>query len=628
MAQALIIAAAGLWIYWPALGGDWLWDDDRYITSNLLLHHVSGLWQIWFEPGISQDYYPIDATVEWVQWHLWGKETLGYHLTNVILHIINALLVWRLLSKLGLKLAWLGGLLFAIHPVQVESVAWIAELKNTLSLLPALLAMCAWIDYEESGRSRDYWLALFLFVVAILCKVSVAFLPLVILLYAWWKRGRIGWRDVKASGPFFAVVLTLGLVTLLAGIWDRQFNHLASDYAPAGGSLGRLVLAGLSFAFYFSKAVLPFGLMTIYPKWPVDTAAPLQYLPWLILGAVIYGLWRKRAAWGRPVLLGLGFFLINLLPCPGFIPTPNMGFAWVMDHFLYLPIIGLIALAVGGLEQLDARLPRPARPFCIGVLALVMICLAFGSRTYASLYLNQETLWTYTIKNNPEAWLAYNNLGAYFYENGRAPEAIEQYEHALSLKSDYGEAHYNLGNALQQTGRVPEAIDQYQQALQINPDDAEAHYSLGNALRNTGHIPEALEQYEAAVKDNPGYIEAHTNLGNALMQVNRTADAIEQYELILKMSPDDVPTIYNLGNAMFMTGRMTEAVAQYEQVIQLKPDLAQAHNNLGSALLQLDRVPEAIEQFQTALQINPDYANAQNNLARAQARLSSIPVKN
>jgi len=211
--HALLIVAAGLWVFWPALHGAWLWDDDLLITNNPLIHDPAGLGKIWFAPTTSLiDYLPITVSVEWLEWHLWGMNTFGYHLTSIVLHLTSALLVWRLLTKLGLRLAWLGGLLFAIHPVMVESVAWIAELKNTLSLPPFLLAMCAWIDYDEQGKWTEYVLALGLFLVAMLCKATMVMFPVVILLYAWWKRGRVGVRDLAGNAPFFALSVVLGAI--------------------------------------------------------------------------------------------------------------------------------------------------------------------------------------------------------------------------------------------------------------------------------------------------------------------------------------------------------------------------------------------------------------------------------
>jgi cytochrome c-type biogenesis protein CcmH/NrfG len=503
------------WIYWPALRGDWLWDDNIDISENAITQSPTGLWKIWFEPGSEPDYYPVKASVQWLQWHLWGMDTLGYHLTNVLLHILSALLVWRLLSKFGLRLAWLGGLIFAVHPVQVESVAWIVELKNTLSLPPLLLAMCAWINYEERGKAKDYWLALGLFLVAMLCKLSVVLFPLVILLYAWWRRGRIGWNDLKTSLPFFGVSLLLGLITIGTGIWDQRFNHSDSGAMPVGGLLARLVAAGLSLAFCFSKSFLPVGLLPIYPKWTIDPSSPVQFLPWLVLGGVICWFWTKRQSWGRHALLGLGFFLINLGPCPGFIPAPDMAFTWVMDHFLYLPIIGLIGLVVAALGQMEIELPASFRPYSIGLLTVVLACLAFESRSYAKRYINEETLWTYTLQYNPEAYPAHNNLGKVLLEEGRLSEAREQFEETLLIYPDNAPAHNNLGNVLRETGRLSEAIEQYRQALQIKPDYVEAHNNLGSALGQTGRMAEAREQFEDALRINPDFTAARNNLARA-----------------------------------------------------------------------------------------------------------------
>jgi len=510
--QAMVIVAAGLWVFWPTLRGDWLWDDNVLVTDNLQLRNLSGLWNIWFAPGSQRDYYPLEQTVLWLEWQLWHTDTLGYHVITLVLHLLSALLVWRLLGKMGLRLAWLGGLLFAIHPVQVESAAWAAELKNTLSLPPLLLAMSFYLDYEERKSRSDYLLALALFGVALLCKLTVVMFPVVILLYAWWKRSRIGWGALKTSAPFFVLSLAVGLITILSGVWDGLFNHLTSDYVPAGGFAARLALAGQELAFYFSKSVLPVELLPVYPKWAVDPASPLHYLPWLVLGGVVYWLWTKRRSWGRHALLGLGFFLINLAPCPGFIPAPNLGYAWVRDHFLYLPIIGLIGLVAAAFGQVEKRLAPTFRPMGVGAVALVMMLLAWESRGYARLYINQETLWTYTLQRNPEAWPAYNGLGVVLEGKGRISEAIEQYEQALQIDADYVDAHYNLGTVLGKTGRMSEAMEQYEEVLRLDPDYAEAHNNLGVALAKTGRIPEAMEQFEEALRLNPDYADARNNL--------------------------------------------------------------------------------------------------------------------
>jgi protein O-mannosyl-transferase len=537
--KALLIIAAGFWVFSPAFHGGWLWDDDRLIINNLQLRSPGGLWKIWFEPGRQADYYPVEQTALWMEWQLWHYNTLGYHLVNVLLHVLSALLVWRLLDKLGLRLAWLGGLFFALHPVQVESVAWIAELKNTLSMPPFLLAMCAWIDYDRLGKRKDYFLALGLFLVAMLCKITVVMFPVVILLFAWWRHNRIGWFDLKLSAPFFLVSLAVGLVTILCGLWDRHFNHLGPEYAPPGGVVARLILAGSEIAFYFSKSVLPVGLLPIYPKWAVDPSSPMQYLPWVILTGVIGWFWVKRLSWGRHVLFGLGFFLVNLTPCPGFIPAPDMGYAWVMDHFLYLPIIGLIGILVAACGQMDEGLSPSFRPLGIGAMGIVLALLAAESHGYAGIFINQEKLWTYTLQGNPDSDVAHNNLGLVYLNSGRIPQAIDQFETALRIKPDYAFAHNGLGNALFLSGRAAEAINHYHEALKIDPGYPEAHNGLANALLQSGHLPEARAESEQSLKFNPNYADAHCTLGLVMDQQGEIPEAIEQFETALRLNPTD-----------------------------------------------------------------------------------------
>lgn len=391
--QLLAIVAAIAWIYGPVRHGEWLWDDGFDITQNPVTQSATGLWSIWFVPGSQIDYYPLKASVQWAQWHLWGDATLGYHVTNIVLHLAASLLVWRLLGKLGLKLAWLGGLLFALHPAQVESVAWIAELKNTLSMPLFLLSMCFYLDYDGTGARRDYLLALGCFLLAMLGKTTMAMFPVVILLYAWWKRGRLGWNDLKAAAPFFLVSLVLGWVTLRCGDWYGQLHHLVHQAPEAGGILSRLALAGSSLTFYFWKSVWPAHLLPIYPQWKIDPPSLAQLLPWPVLAGLFYWFWQHRGGWGRHALLVFGYFLIMLAPFVSVRVAGYMDFTWVMDHFLYVPLMGLIGLAVAGLGEWERRAAPGLRFGGWAVVAVILILLAGKSRAYAKKFFSQQTLW-------------------------------------------------------------------------------------------------------------------------------------------------------------------------------------------------------------------------------------------
>jgi Tfp pilus assembly protein PilF len=511
--RAMLIVSAAFWVYAPALHGDWIMDDNMYVTQNALLNDPARLWKIWFVPGSLVEYYPIEASLQAIQWYLWHMDTLGYHLTNLILHIVGSMLVWRLLSKFGLRFAWLGGLLFAVHPAAVESVAYISEFKNVLSLPPFLLAMCAWIDFDERRQPRDYFLALGFFLLAMLCKISMALFPFLILLYAWWKRRRIGWRDLQVSAPFFAISFVLGLTTIVVG--QRYLtSHLQSGGNPdIGGFPAHLSLAGWSIAFYFFKCLWPANMSPVYPQWPLTPLTLTSFLPWPILAGVLFLLWTQRVTWGRHALLGLGFFLLNLLPFVGLNSVSYMGYTWVMDHFLYIPIIGLIGLVIALLGEIDVRMTsRNARYGLAGATAATFALLALQSQLYAENYAGPEKLWTYAIKHNPNSWMVYSNLGVVLLETGRNDEAIRAYNKALELNPKSVEAHNNLGLALFQMGKTDEAIANYRSALEYNPHFGITLTNLGNALAKAGRSQEAVAKYREALKVNPNDSDARAGL--------------------------------------------------------------------------------------------------------------------
>ena len=591
--RILLIAAAIVWIYWPALHGGWLWDDNTYLAQNPLLQEPGRLWKAWFQPGSFIEYYPVEQTVQWVQWQLWGQDTLGYHLTNVGLHFLSALLVWRLLIKLGLRFGWVGGLLFAVHPMMVESVAWICELKNTLMLPFFLLAVCSWIDYAQGGQRKDYLRALAFFLLAMLCKISVAPFPVVLLLFAWWRKGRVRWDDVIASAPFFILSLILGALTAWCGTAYLQSQYQNAAVIDVGGFFFRLALAGQTLAFYFVKCFWPADLMPIYPQWNVDPTAPLQYLPWIVLAAALYWLWRRRRSWGRHALLGLGFFILMLGPFLGFVPISYMSFTWIMDHFLYVPVLGIVGVVVAGMEDIDSRLSATIHPLSTGLLIVLVALLAFKSRWYASAFTGEETLWTYTLERNPEAWLAHYNLGKVLLDNGEAEQAREHLALAVEMKPDVAQPYTNLGAALAQLNRIPEALAVFNQSLKIDPYSPETNNNLGIVLAQTGHLDAAMARFTKALEHHPRYTNTHVNLGHAFLLSGRNAEAIGQFQAAANLDPSSVSAHDNLALALDRAGRYAEAADQFRQALQLDPNDAKASQGLTRLQQELQKAPGA-----------------------------------
>ncbi len=626
LAQAFVIIAAALWIYWPVLNGGFIWDDGWYITLNPLLHDWSGLWKYWFSPGSWIEYYPINGTLLWIQYQLWGEHTLGYHLVTLALHITGALLVWRLLAQFGLRLAWLGGLLFAIHPVQVQSAAWICELKNTASLPLAVLAMSAWINFEEHGRKRDYQLALLLFVLSMLAKITMAPFPIVMLLYAWWKRGRVGLDDFKRAAPFLVISLALVAVTFHAsGIYQRQ-GHSQPVIIPVGDPLTCIARSAVLWWFYLASSLFPVDLTPVYPRWTISANSLSAWLPLLALFVLALWCWIKRQTWGRHVLLGLGFFGLNLLPFLGFIGISYMIDMWVELHLLYLPLIGVIGLVVALVEDVRNKLPASSRVIPLGATAVAIVVLIVGARTYAGWFTGEETFWTRTIHRNPNASLPYQDLGCYYIEVKRYPEAIDNLRKGIAILPTYDFGYYNLGIALEKSGRPEEAKVQYQTAIQLNPLKPDSYLNLGELQRHQGNVDEAEKTFREGLKYTPDSEGLAVNLAGILLGRGQINDAIQLYDHAAELNPGIAQLQYDYGSALLKAGNLPSAGDHFSKTIELNPQMAVAYQGLGAVLAQTGHLPDAIDEFETALGLDPTLGPARNDLARALVQSGRIPA--
>jgi len=571
---ALAIIAAALFVYGPALNGAWLWDDNLLVYSNTRLHTFAGLGKIWFAAPTT-DYWPLTWTLLWVEWHLWGDAPLGYHLASLALHLTGAFLFWRVLARLGLRRGWIGALLFAVHPLAVESVAWISEIKNTLSLPLFLLAFDAWLDADE-GRPLAYPRSLAFFVLALLAKSSTIMLPLVLVLYCWWKRGRVTRAELARLVPYVAIALGFGLITL-------HFQGRGHPMPPAepGGFIASLTLAGTAIFFYLGKFLLPLDLLTIYPAWPLDPPTWPQLLALPALGVLLVLLYFAHKTWTRHALFGLGFFLITALPILGLADMQWLQFSPVADHLIYLPMLGLAGLTAGALDLVLEKIPAQLYSFALGLIALALAGLAVASHHNARHYRNPMALWSHTLAFNVSAWPAWNGLGSALLDNGRVAEAVSSFQQALLLKPGFEQAHYNLANAYLALGKTSEAIREYNMALQLNSNDAQARYNFGNALLQSNCLPEALAQYEQALQLIPDSAEIRGNYGQALMRSGRTADALDQFQQAAQLDPASAIAAYNLGLAHLQLGQSADAIAQFQRSLQLDPTFTRAQQQLA-----------------------------------------------
>ena len=487
--RAALILVLTVAAYLPALGGGLTWDDSTLIIENPMVRASDGLHRFWFTTE-APDYYPLTWSAWWLEWRLWGASPLGYHAVNILLHAANAVLVWLVLRRLKIPGAWLAGLVFALHPVNVAAVAWISEQKSMLSMFFYLLAILLYVRFDEEERWRWYGLSLGAFLLALFSKTSVVMLPVVLLGCAWWRHGRVRRKDLLCGLPFLAFSLGLGMTT----VWF-QYKALGES-VQKNVFASRLAAAGWAPWFYLFKALLPLNLMVIYPKWHIDASQWASYAPGLLLLGVLGVFWWARKTWGRPWLFGLGYFVVTLFPVLGFFDQGFYRLSLVADHWQYCSIIGVIALAAAAAERTLGRLGEQSR-----LWGTVVIVLLLGAATWerSYVYADAERLWGDNVVKNQGAWMAHYNLGVALQHAGRMPEAMDQWEQTLQIEPDYVQAHYNLGLACAQAGRMPAAMAHWEQALRIKPDFAAAHYNLSIGLERSGKLENAIDHLRKAL---------------------------------------------------------------------------------------------------------------------------------
>ena len=596
---AVVLAAVTIFAYRPAWHGGFLWDDDAYIINNELLTAPHGWQRIWFSLDSPSQYFPLTYSTFRIEHALWGLNTTGYHWVNLLLHVGNALLVWAVLARLGVPGSWLAAAIFALHPVQVESVAWISERKNVLMAFFFLLTLVAWIAFVDKRTRRPwifYCLALIFYVLALSAKATACTLPAALFLILWLQKKPITMRRLMQIVPF--VVLGVGM-GLLAVWWERYHQGTSHGVFTFLSPIERILVASRAVWFYLSKIFWPSNLTFIYPRWNISPADLLDYI-WLLAGiAACVAIYFLRPYFGRSVEVAAAFFVATLSPVLGFIMLFTFRYTFVADHYQYLACIGPIALASAGIVSLSDKFAQ-YRAVIVSAAVLIVASLATLTWRQAATYADIETLWRTTLAKNPECWMGHTNLGLVLFEKGKIDDAIAHYRRALQMQPDWWDAEYNLGTALSAKGQVDEAILHSEKAVSMRPTDPDAQVSLGNLLAQKGRIDEAIAHYQKAITVRPDHFFARYGLGHALLEKGELDSAIQVCRSALLLRPLDAGCHTTLAIALEEKGNPAEAIQHYQKALELAPSSIPTLTNLAWLLAtsqnaSLRNGPRAVE---------------------------------
>jgi protein O-mannosyl-transferase len=608
--------------YFPALNGTPIWDDDAHITRPEL-QSWDGLAKIWTQPGSTQQYYPFVHSVFWVEHNLWGDAPIGYHLVNLFLHCISAFLLLRILRRLEIPGSWLAAAIFALHPVQVESVAWISELKNTLSGVFYLSSGLIYLEYDRTRKAGPYVAAVALFLLGLLSKTVIATLPAALLVIFWWKRGKLSFkRDALPLLPVFI----LGIAAASFTAWVERTLIGAEGSAYDFSFVERVLIAGRVVWFYLGKLFWPLELIFIYPRWQMSQSIWWQYLfPVTLAVTLAILVWFSRRR--RAPLAGMLFFIGTLVPVLGFLNVYPFRYSLVADHFQYLALLGVLVPVSAGIALLLKHLRSWQRSIGYTLCVLLLIALALLTHFQSGIYRDIETLWLTTIRKNPTAWMAHNNLGAFFLKKGQLDDAIGHFTQAIEIKPDEASVLDNLGSALLQKGNLDEAIVLYQKALELKPTQASIHYNLANALLARGEVDHAVAEYEATLAINPNHTDAQNNLGAVLFQQGNLEQAIDHYQKALEINSKDIRAEANLAWALATS---PQSALRKTLSVKLAADANQATGGINPRILRIlaaayaqnGDFSEAVEIGQRAMKL----ATEQNNFKLADTLRSELDL--
>ena len=625
---ALPLIALVVLTYLPVWSAGFIWDDDSHFAANPVIIGPLGLKEIWTTAAAR--ICPLVLTNFWVQYHLWGLSPAPYHAVNVLLHAANALLLWRVLRLMRIPGAWLGAALWALHPVAVESVAWVTELKNVQAAFFYLASIYFWLKWlgrvteprlapSRFVRELPYALAVLCAALAMASKSATVILPGILLLTAWWQTRNWSWLARLAPMGVFAILMSL------LSLWTQKLEG-ADDVRWALSWPERCLVAGHALWFYLGKLAWPRPLIFIYPRWEISAtngfcwAWPISVITASAILAVAF---RQGRVGARSAIMVAGCYAVALLPILGFGEHLFLRYSFVADHFQYLASMAPLALLGAWVALAGRRVPLIT--YSLG--ALLLAGAALLSRQHALVFKDNATLWADTLAHNSDAWVAHKNLGLALAEAGHLDEAISQFEATLAINPTSSYTRKSLADAYLKQRKLDAALEQYRMVLRLNPSNAQAANDEGFVLVEQGKADQAMRAFREALKIDPKLAAAHYSLGNALVQRGQFADALVEYQQAVDLQPRDTDAHINLGVCLRHLGRVDEAIQEYRKALEILPTKAKANYNLGNALYQQGHIREAMEAFNQELAHHPDDIDACQNLAWLLATTGELSLR-
>lgn len=620
LAGGVLIAVASA-VHYPALWGAFIWDDESAIRFNPLIISDQGLSQIWFSTH-QVDYWPVSYSTLWCERRIWGENASGYRFTNILLHGANAVLFWRLASRLAVPVPWLCALIFAVHPLSVESVDWIIQRKTLLATTFSFGSLLLALTSRDGHRATAYWLAIGLFVLAMLSKTSAVMIPVVLLLLVWWQQRRLVWRDITWVAPWFIVSLIFGLISL----WFQEYKAIGEEVVRDDSIPARLAAAGWCIWFYLYKAVLPVRLSFVYPRWDVDPYRVSSYIPLVAVGIVLGLFYWKRSSWGAALWVASACYVVTLVPVLGLANIYFMKFSLVADHWQYLALPAIIALVVGTMGHAARWRPTIKKP-AVGIAVAACLLLSVATATRAAIFgaTDNEPLWRDALAKNPNGPAVYHYLGRLFAERKEWAKAVPYYQKAVELAPGDYDSRLNLGTALSFTGARNEAQLQFAEALRLRPNLPAILRGLAMQNLQLGRDAEAITYYLRVLLLQPTDSESLLGVANVLTRQNRLDQAAQYLVRAIAVDQNAVSPHLLLGETLYKLGKIDESTSEFGIAARLSPNLAEAQFGLGQSLADAGKLDEAARHLQLALQLQPNYQLARQKLSQVEARQRKSP---